>query len=125
MVLSQKISDYLKTYHYHNEMDQKTKIREELRKLYGKFETILEHQYEDVLIEQLSLGPYETRHEWATYNQVVLEFKNSLQNMLKVKELQYKLTEALNPKEVVITILEDTNMFTPELERLYYKIKSF
>jgi hypothetical protein len=106
-------------------MDQKSKIREELRKLYGSFETILEHQYEDAITERLSFGTYEKRHEWATYNQVVLEFKNTLRNMLKVQELQYRLTEALNPKEVVIEVLEDTVVFTPELERLYYKIKSF
>lgn len=106
-------------------MDQKIKIREELRKLYGSFETILEHQYEDALTERLYLGSYENRHKWATYNQVVLEFKNTLRNMLKVQELQYRLTDALNPKEVVIEVLEGTVVFTPELERLYYKIKSF
>lgn len=106
-------------------MDQKTKIKEELRKLYGSFDTVLEHQYENAITEHLSLGPYENRHEWATYNQVVLEFKNTLRNMLKVKELQYRLTEALNPKDVVIEVLEDSKNFTPELERLYYKIKSF
>lgn len=106
-------------------MDQKLKIREELRKLYGDFETVLEHQYEEIITEHLSLGSYENRHKWATYNQVILEYKNTLRNMLKVKELQYKLTEALNPKEIVIEIIEGTKLFTPELERLYYKIKSF
>ena len=106
-------------------MDQKRKIREELRKLYGSFETVLEHQYENVITEQLSFGPYENRHKWATYNQVILEYKNTLRNMLKVKELQYRLTNTLTPKEVVIEVIEDSGIFTPELERLYYKIKSF
>ena len=45
--------------------------------------------------------------------------------MLKVKELQYKLTENTNPNEVCIEVLETVKERTPELERLYYKIKNF
>jgi hypothetical protein len=106
-------------------MNLKDKIREELKKHYGAFETLLEHQYEDVMTEHLIEGPIENRIEWATYNQVVLELKNSLKNTLKVKELQYRLTEAINPKDVTIEVIEDVKNFTPELERLYYKIKNF
>ena len=106
-------------------MNLKDKIREELTKHYGVFETLLEHQYEDVVTEHLIEGHIEHRIEWATYNQVVLELKNSLQNTLKVKELQYKLTESTNPKDVTIEVIEDVKSFTPELERLYYKIKNF
>jgi hypothetical protein len=106
-------------------MDIKSKIREELNKHYGDFETVLEHQYEDCVIENLNEGPVEKRKAWATYNQVVLELKHSLKDMLKVKELQYKLTEDTNPKEVIIEVIEDVKSFTPELERLYYKVKNF
>jgi hypothetical protein len=45
--------------------------------------------------------------------------------MLKVKELQYKLTEEENPREVIIEVIEDVKGLTPELERLYNKIKNF
>ena len=45
--------------------------------------------------------------------------------MLRVKELQYKLTDDGNPNEIIIEAIEEVKTFTPELERLYYKIKSF
>jgi hypothetical protein len=45
--------------------------------------------------------------------------------MLKVKEIQYKLTDNLDPKDVIIEVIEPVKSFTPELERLYFKIKSF
>ncbi|MEI6879775.1 MAG: hypothetical protein WCK82_00335 [Bacteroidota bacterium] len=106
-------------------MDLKTKIRCVLKKQYGKFETILEHQYEDKLTENLIEGPLSKRKEWATYNQVVLELKHSLKDMLRVKELQYKLTDDGDPNEIIIEAIEEVKTFTPELERLYYKIKNF
>lgn len=106
-------------------MDIKSKIREVLKQHYGEFETILEHQYEDKLTENLIYGPIEKREAWATYNQVVLELKHSLKDMMRVKELQYKLTDDGNPQEIVIEALESVKGFTPELERLYYKIKNF
>lgn len=106
-------------------MDLKVKIREILRKQYGEFETILEHQYENKLTENLICGTKFSREKWATYNQVVLELKHSIKDMLKVKELQYKLTEFENPKEIIIEVIEDVKVFSPELERLYDKIKNF
>jgi hypothetical protein len=45
--------------------------------------------------------------------------------MLKVKELQYKLTENSDPNEACIEVIETYNYKTPELERLYNKIKNF
>jgi hypothetical protein len=106
-------------------MDLKSKIREVLKNQYGEFETILEHQYEDKLTETLIDGTKVLREEWATYNQVILELKHSIKDMLKVKELQYKLTEEENPREVIIEVIEDVKGLTPELERLYNKIKNF
>lgn len=106
-------------------MDLKTKIRKVIRKEYGEFNSILEHQYEIELTKNLIIGSIENKKAWATYNQVVLELKHSLKDMLKVKELQYKLTDNLNPNEVIIEVIEPLKDFTPELERLYYKIKNF
>lgn len=106
-------------------MDVKHKIRLELRKHYGEFETILEHQYEDKLTQNLIEGSLKKRKAWATYNQVVLELKHSLKDILRVKELQYKLTDDDNPKEVIIEFIEGIEKYTPELERLYYKIRNF
>ena len=106
-------------------MDIKGKIRKVLREYYGDFNTYLEHEYENKLTENLILGNLDKKKAWVTYNQVILELKNNLKDMLKVKELQYKLTENTNPNEVCIEVLETVKERTPELERLYYKIKNF
>lgn len=106
-------------------MSLKSNIKKVLREHYGEFSTDLEHQYEDKLTENLIIGDYEEKNAWITYNQVILELKNTLKNMLKVKELQYKLTENINPNEVCIEVIEELKNQTPELERLYYKIRSF
>ncbi len=103
-------------------MSLKFKIRKVLRENYGNFETYLEHAYEDKLTENLIGGSIAKKRAWMTYNQVILELKHSLKDMLKVKELQYKLTETTNPNEVCIEVIEDVKHRSPELERLYYKI---
>ena len=45
--------------------------------------------------------------------------------MLRVKELQYKLTESENPDNTCIEVLSSLDNMTPELDRLYHKIKNF
>jgi hypothetical protein len=106
-------------------MELKTKIREVLREHYGEFNTLLEHQYEDTITKNLIDGDIEKKRAWLTYNQVILELKHSLKDMLKVKELQYKLTDNMNPNSVCISIVESVKERTPELERLYQKIINF
>jgi hypothetical protein len=106
-------------------MNIKGKIRRVLKEHYGEFTSELEHQYETKLTENLIVGDIQKKKAWLTYNQVVLEFKNSLKDMLRVKELQYKLTENINPNEVCIEVIEDVKDRSPELERLYYKIINF
>jgi hypothetical protein len=63
-------------------MDLKPKIRKILREHYGEFETYLEHKYEEVLTENLITGSTIVKEAWATYNQVVLELKNSITKRL-------------------------------------------
>ena len=106
-------------------MDIKSKIREVLRKHYGEFSTELEHKYETTLTTKLIEGNYQKKTEWITYNQVILEFKHSLKDMLRVKELQYKLIEDTNPNDVCIEVIEPIKHRSSELERLYYKIRNF
>lgn len=106
-------------------MNLKEKIRMVLREHYGDFDSYLEHEYENKITENLILGDIEEKQAWATYNQVILELKNTLKDNLKVKELQYKLTEDINPNEVCIQVIEPIKTKSPELERLYYKIKNF
>ncbi len=106
-------------------MNLKTKIRKVLKEHYGEFDSILEHQYETKLTENLIIGNIKNKKAWVTYNQVILELKNTLKDMLKVKELQYKLTENKNPNEVCIEVIENVKDRSPELERLYYKIRNF
>ena len=105
-------------------MTLKSKIRGILRRHYGPFDSLLEHQYEHTLTENLIDGPFKVREAWITYNQVILELKHSLKDMLRVKELQYKLTDDGNPNEIILEVIEDVKTFTPELERLYCKIKN-
>ncbi len=106
-------------------MVNKEIIRSTLRSVYGEFETYLEHEYEDVITEHLFIGTENEKRKWITYNQVILELKNNLKDILKVKELQYKLTENINPDDVCIEVLDSLNNKTPELERLYFKILNF
>lgn len=106
-------------------MNIKAKIRTVLREHYGEFSTDLEHEYESKLTTNLIEGDIRKKTEWATYNQVILELKHSLKDMLRVKELQYKLTEDINPNNVCIEVIEPVKDRSPELERLYYKIRNF
>jgi hypothetical protein len=106
-------------------MDIKTKIRSALREQYGDFDTNLEHEYETKLTENLIIGDINKKRAWLTYNQVILELKHSLKNTLKVRELQYKLTDDSDPNEVCISVMEDIKNQTAELERLYNKIANF
>lgn len=106
-------------------MTLKDKIRTALREHYGDFNTYLEHEYENKITENLIAGDMEERRAWVTYNQVVLEFKNTLKDSLRVKELQYKLTDDLDPNEACIEVIEPVKHKSPELERLYNKIINF
>jgi hypothetical protein len=106
-------------------MDIKPKIRKILREQYGTVETYLEHIYEEKLTENLALGNFKNKSAWITYNQVVLELRHSIKDNLRVKELQYKLTENSDPNEVCIDVIKDIKHRSPELDRLYYKIINF
>lgn len=106
-------------------MDLKMKIRQVLREQYGDFRTHLEHVYENKVTQQLTSKNPKERKAWATYNQVVLELKNSIKDNLRVKELQYKLTDNLDPNQVCIDVIHEVKTFSPELERLFYKIQNF
>lgn len=103
----------------------KDKIRLVLVENYGPFNSILEHQYEDMLTEKLIGENIENKKAWITYNQVILELKYSLKDTLRVKELQYKLTENMNPNNVCIEVIEEVKDYNLELKRLYNKIKNF
>jgi hypothetical protein len=106
-------------------MNVKDKIREVLKSQYGEFKTHLEHLYEDKVTEVLVSEDFKNKKAWVTYNQVILELKHSIKDNLKVKELQYKLTDNLDPNKVCIEVIEGVKHRSPELERLYYKIINF
>lgn len=106
-------------------MINKENIRKALRVVYGDFNTYLEHEYEDRVTEHLFLGSINDKQKWVTYNQVIIELKNNLKDNLKVKELQYKLTEDVDPNDVCLEVLNSLKSKTPELERLYHKIMNF
>ncbi len=104
-------------------MNLKTKIRNVLKEYYGEFNSFLEIEYENKLTENLMTGDNNTKNAWATYNQVILELKFSLHDNLKVKQLQYKLTENSDPNLECLKVIEEVETITPELTRLYEKIK--
>lgn len=106
-------------------MDLKSKIKSALNEVYGNFESGLEVEYESRVTEILLNGDIRHREEWVTYNQVILELKHTLKNMLKVKQLQYELTESLSPRDTCISIIEGLESKSDELDRLYYKIMAF
>lgn len=115
-------------------MDLRTHIKYELRKRYGEFETYLENEYERVIVDRifeessncrLSEGVLEIKRAWVTYNQVIIELKNNLKDTLKVKELQYRLTDIEDPNKVCIEVLNSLEKRSPELQRLYEKIMNF
>jgi hypothetical protein len=106
-------------------MNIRDKIKETLKSQYGEFKTHLEHVYEDKMTEVLISNNIKNKKAWLTYNQVILELKHSIKDNLKVKELQYKLTDNLDPNIVCIEVIENVKHRSPELERLYYKIINF
>lgn len=105
-------------------MDLKLKIRNVLKEHYGEFNSFLEIEYENKLTENLIVGDDKTKRAWVTYNQVILELKFSLHDILRVKQLQYSLTETTNPNLECMKVIEEVKTLTPELTRLYEKIQN-
>lgn len=106
-------------------MDIKSKINEQLILVYGPFETYLDNVYFEVLTEKLLLGDYTSRHEWLTYNQVVLELKYNVKDPITAKKIQYNLTDNQPPKFILINLLKKLKHRSAELNRLYFKILNF
>lgn len=106
-------------------MNLKSKIQKKLRDAYGSFDTYLEHVYEDKLTENLYSGNLKLKQEWMTYNQVILELKHNIKDAIRVKELQYKLTNDTLPNEACIEVINEIKNLSPELYRLYNKINNF
>ena len=106
-------------------MSMRVKIQEALKAQYGEFETHLEHVYEHKIIEILVEGDIGNKKAWLTYNQVILELKHSIKDTLKLKELQYKLTDKFDPNIACIQVIKNVKHRSPELDRLYHKIKNF
>lgn len=103
----------------------KDTIKKVLREYYGEFNSKLERDYEDKLISELLSAELEEKHKWATYNQVILELKTNLINSIKLSELQYRLTDDEDPNKCCLEVLESIKEVTPEMARLYSKIKLF
>lgn len=103
----------------------KAKIKTALRGLYGDFSSLLETEYEERVTQKLLTENWDTKIEWATYNQVMFELKYNIKDDAKVKELQYWLTDKGDPRVVCIEVIKDVKDRTPELQRLYEKISTF
>ena len=96
-----------------------------MREAYGSFDTYLEHEYENKLTDNLFNGDLKSKQEWVTYNQVILELKHNIKDGIKVKELQYKLTEDSPPNQACIEVIDGIKNLSPELYRLSNKINNF
>ena len=101
----------------------KAKIKRILREHYGDFETRLEREYEKKIVDNLNNG--HNLMEWATYNQLILELKHNIKASIRVKELQYRITDSENPNDVCMDIIRKVGYSSPELERLADKIRNF
>jgi len=77
------------------------------------------------VVDSISTNNKKRVEAWLTYNQVILELKHNIKDALKVKELQYRLTDSENPNKACLDVLADIKKNSPELERLYYKIMNF
>lgn len=106
-------------------MDLKRKIRKVLRESYGDFNSDLEGMYRDRITDALLQEDLESKKEWATYNQVIVELKHNIKDNLRVRELLYRLTDIEDPNNACIAVINEVETRTPELERLYHKIKNF
>jgi len=106
-------------------LELKQKIKDKLREVYGTFNTYLEIEYENLIIEKFLSDNWNHKRKWATYNQLVLELKNNINNIIKVRELQYTLTEDVLSKSNCLNVIEDIKNDSPELRRLYEKISNF
>jgi hypothetical protein len=102
----------------------KAQIKKILDEAYGKFETELELEYASLLEKGISSEDWRVREEWATYNQIILELKHNMNDMISVKELQYKLTDNEQPEIACKSILENIKR-NSELDRLYNKIINY
>lgn len=102
------------------------RIREVLRNHYGDFSTVLELEYENKMVQSLLEDSTDKQTKWATYNQVILEFKDKINDVRGVRELQYRLTDVVeDPNNVCMDIINRAELKTPELQRLYEKIMNF
>ena len=86
---------------------------------------MLESQYKTVMLQKLSSKNRNQVRAWLTYNQVILELRDSLKNSLKTKELQYRLTDGENPNMACLDVMTEFKSESPELTRLYEKIMNF
>ena len=102
----------------------KEKIKLILRELYGPENTNLDKISIDVITEGLLLEEWYEKEKWATYNQVLLEVK-ILGDPKKIQELQYFLTDKLDPKNICIKVIKSIDNRNSELERLLEKIQTF
>ena len=103
----------------------RSKIKKVLREHFISNDSLVEQQYVDKITKVLLESTDYERRKWVTYNQVILEVRDSIKDMLKVQELQYKLTESHNPKNDCINLIYNYKDFTPEMKRLYDKISLF
>lgn len=102
----------------------KEKIRVILRELYGPETTNLDKVSIDVITEGLLLEEWFEKEKWATYNQVLLEIK-LLGDTDKMRELQYFMSDDIDPKNICINIINKIDNKSTELLRLLEKIKTF
>lgn len=94
--------------------------------VYGdQFNSYLEKEYVSKITENLINGDFKSKSEWLTYNQVILELKHNLKDAIRVKELQYKLTDNNQPNVACIEVINEIKNLSPELTRLYNKIINF
>ncbi len=106
-------------------MVDKTHILEILRASYGNFDTKLECQYSETIVDEIANNKVSTVREWLTYHQVIIELKKTSDTLKEAKELQYRISDGEYPKTVCLDVLSSLKSTNAELVRLYEKIQNF
>lgn len=96
-----------------------------LRSSYGDFNTTLDNQYSNTIVNEISDNKTNVIREWLTYHQVILELKKTDTTVAKAKEIQYRITDGEHPKNVCLDVIKELTDSNSELKRLFTKINNF
>jgi len=114
---------HLKKYEKFNPYDDEPLTRSE--QIFGK-QTRLEKQFSKIMVDGLSSDDHDVTHYWSTLNAIVINIEeDKLLDESSFKELQHRIVEGEDSKEVINDICTRIKKPTSEVQRLLKKLNSF